>query len=101
VAGPPLPVSPQMPVPATVVMMPVAAETLRTAQLLVSAMNRLPERSTAIPVGKSSLALLAGPWSPVYPVAPVPAIVVMMPCGSTLRLTLLSTPAGHGWTTGQ
>ena len=55
----------QVPLPAMVLMTPVANTTSRTTLLPVSAMYRLPAPSTATPVGASSSALLAGPLSPL------------------------------------
>ena len=48
------------PLPATVVMIPLVP-TLRIRLLSVSAMNRLPEASTATPEGSFSSALAAAP----------------------------------------
>src|SRR4029079_2842011 len=48
-------------------------------------MYRLPARSTATPAGKLSIALVAGPPSPLNPAVPVPATVVTTPLASTLR----------------
>src|SRR5438309_2445303 len=67
-AGPPSPsgkqkIWPAQLMPATVVMVP-PGETLRTRELLVSAMNTLPAASTATPAGFASCALVAGPPSP-------------------------------------
>ena len=49
-------------------------------------MNRLPTPSTATPAGKNSRAAVAGPPSPLKPLLPVPATVVMTPAVSTLRI---------------
>ena len=62
VAGPPSPPNPLRPVPATVVIVPVAS-TLRIRSLKLSAMKRFPAPSTATPWGFHSLALTAGPLS--------------------------------------
>src|ERR1035438_6570248 len=67
-------------------MVPVGA-TLRTTQLPVSAMYRLPSESSARPVGPLSNADVAGPPSPPYPGPPVPAKVVITPWGEILRTT--------------
>jgi hypothetical protein len=48
VAGPPSPEKPAVPLPATVTITPLA-DTFRTRLLLVSAMKRFPEASTATP----------------------------------------------------
>jgi hypothetical protein len=86
VAGPPSPEKIALPVPATVVITPVAVATLRTRLFNVSAMNRLPAASNATPVGWLRLALVAGPPSPEKSSAPVLATVVMMPVvAATLR----------------
>jgi len=61
VACPPSPEKPRVPLPATVVMIPFGA-TLRMRAL--SAMNRLPCASTAMPVG-TIVALVAGMPSPL------------------------------------
>src|SRR5437868_4166582 len=58
-------------------------------------MNRLPDPSTATPVGVHKLALVAGPPSPVKPSnLPPPATVVMTPAAaSTRRIRLLPLSA--------
>ena len=95
--GPPCPVLPQTPVPATVKRcpavtacpksVPVTAGSTRTRQLAVSAMKRSPAASTATPVGwSSSLAVAASP-SPLKPALPVPATV-----------TAVRDPARSSWT---
>ena len=84
VAGAPSPLKPEMPLPATVVMMPEVS-TLRMRLLFRSAMKRLPAPSTATPVGKAKLALVAGPPSPLNPEMPMPATTVNCPEVSTLK----------------
>ena len=80
VAGPPSPPKLAVPSPATVVMMPVLAVTLRMRLLPLSAINKLPAASTATPLGRKSWALVASPPSPPKPpLPPLPATVVMMP----------------------
>ena len=79
-----------MPVPATVVMMPVAASTLRMRWPSQSLMYRLPAASALTSHGMK-VALVAGPPSPRLfrngmVTSPVPATVVMMPWGVTLRM---------------
>src|ERR1041385_2197327 len=91
VAGPPSP-KPLDPPPATVVMVP-EEETFRTRLLPVSAMMRLPAPSTATPEGWYSVPLVAAPPSPEWPWAPLPATVVMMPAGESLRIRLLPASA--------
>src|SRR5580692_8446185 len=94
VAGPPSPENPRLPLPATVVMIPVIADTLRMRLLLVSAIKRLPEASTATLAGLFNNAEVAGPPSPeklplFTPSAPLPATVVMTPLDDTFRIRLL------------
>jgi hypothetical protein len=48
----------------------------------------VPAASTATPKGELSWAAMAGPLSPEKPRVPVPAKVVMIPEGSTLRIRL-------------
>lgn len=55
------------------------AEILRIKQLLVSAMKMFPTLSRATPEGLFSVALVAGPPSPVCQQVSVPATVEMMP----------------------
>ncbi len=64
VAGPPSPDVPEMPLPATVLMVPLVF-TARITRFPSSAMKRLPDASTNIPVGLCSWAAVAGPLSPV------------------------------------
>lgn len=63
-AGPPLPLNPAVPVPATVWMFPLAASTRRT-RLPISPMKRLPAGSRASAMGPASRAWVAGPPSPI------------------------------------
>src|SRR3984893_16444814 len=95
VAGPPLPVCPAVPVPATVVIIPLL--TSRTFCEVGSAMNTFPEASTAIAVGDDSCALVGDPPSPQFPVegeqgVPLPANVLMFPA-LTSRTTWLLVSA--------
>jgi hypothetical protein len=92
VATPPSSENPGIPVPATVVMMPVAS-TRRMRLLVVSAMKTLPSASAATPKGLYSWALVATPPSPENPGVPIPATVVMMPVASTRRMALLPRSA--------
>ena len=78
VAGPPSPENRLLPFPAIVVMTPVAASTRRMRLLPWSPMNRLPEPSTATPIGPLRLALVAGPRSPWNRSSPPPATVVIV-----------------------
>ena len=73
------------PFPAYVVMFPLGS-TRRTRAFWLSAMKRLPEPSTATPVGVLKLALVAGPPSPLKPLTPFPATVVMTPVSAATRL---------------
>jgi hypothetical protein len=85
VAGPPSPENAACPLPAMVLIVP-DGDTFRIAMLLASAMYRLPVASTVTPVGVSSDALVATPPSPEYPANPLPATVLMIPLGLTLRI---------------
>ena len=78
VAGPPSPLLPAVPVPATVEMVPPGV-TWRILLLPESAMNRLPAASNASRTGALSRADVAGPPSPVQPDVPVPAMVTTVP----------------------
>ncbi len=64
VAGPLSPLSVAEPLPATVMMFPVAWTTSRMRWLSLSAMKRLPLASMATPAGSASLAEVPGPPSP-------------------------------------
>ena len=86
VAGPPSPLKPSIPLPANVVMMPVAAAT-RRMRLLPSPMSTFPLPSNTTPPHGDTLALVAGPPSPLYPYPPLPASVVMMPVPAATRRT--------------
>ena len=89
IAGPPSPENPWDPLPATVLMMPLA-RTSRIRSLLASAIKRFPEASTVTPQGALNSAEIAGPPSPENPWDPLPATVVMMPLVETFRIRLLS-----------
>src|SRR5439155_182905 len=96
VARPPSPAKPQAPpVPATVLIAPVAAPTLRMTQLPLSAMKRSPEPLRVRPTGRLSLAFVAAPPSPPKSQAPpVPATVLIVPVvAATLRMTQLPLSA--------
>src|SRR5437667_213783 len=94
VAAPPSPAKVLMPLPATVVMIAVAAVTLRIRWLAYSAMYRLPPASTATPTGTLRLAFVAAPPSPAKPKTPLPATVVMIPVAApTLRIRSLPRSA--------
>ena len=85
-AGPPSPLKPIAPVPATVVMIPVPAVTRRMRWWAVSAMKRFPVASTVAPIGKNSCAPVAWPPSPTLP---PPATVMMIPVPPQARGTWL------------
>ena len=74
-----------MPVPATVVICPVALSTRRIRWLSVSATNTFPEASTATPPGKLKVARVANSPSPPNMYQPLPATVSMVPPVSTRR----------------
>src|SRR5881296_1293217 len=99
VAGPPSPLNPCVSLPAIVLMIP-AVLTLRIRLLPSSAMYTFPAGSTATPTGKLNSAEVAGPPSPLNPSLPLPAIVVMIPAVSTLRIrrfpasAMYTLPAG-------
>ena len=78
VAGPPSPLKPDVPFPATVVMTPEES-TFLIRWFWVSAMKRFPAPSTARPRGNCKVASVAGPPSPTKPGRPLPppATVVM------------------------
>ena len=80
VPGPPSPLKPRSPLPATVLMPPVRESTRRMRALSVSATSKFPLPSTATPRGAFKVALWAGPPSPLKLTAqPVPTTVVMIP----------------------
>ncbi len=85
VAGPPSPEDPAVPLPATVVMMPLLS-ILRIRLFRESAIYTLPAPSRATPIGRFRLAEVAGPPSPENPAVPVPAMVEMIPAELTLRM---------------
>src|ERR1039457_3865884 len=92
VAGPPSPLKPAVPLPATVLIVP-AAVTFRMRLLVSSAMKRLPALSTATPSGSRSSAEVAGPPSPLKPRVPLPATVLIAPAGATFRMRALEVAA--------
>ena len=51
-----------------------------------SAKRTFPEESTAMPVGKLTVAFAAGPPSPEEPGVPFPATVAMIPSSPTRRI---------------
>ena len=66
-------------VPATVVIMPVLATTFLIRWLTVSAMNMLPDGSTATSQGEFKEVLVAAMFSFKSPALPSPATVVIKP----------------------
>jgi hypothetical protein len=103
VAGPPSPqaavvVVQAVALPATVVIVPVVGSILRMRLLPVSAMKMVPSGATVTAEGDLRFALVAAPPSPPKAPAsplpgPVPAIVEIVPFGSTLRMRLLFVSA--------
>src|SRR5512133_1290993 len=85
-AGPPSPEGLTDPVPATVRIVP-SGVILRRTRLIVSGRYTLPSGPTAILPCAQNRAWLAGPPSPYGGAEqpPVPAMVVMVPEGSTFR----------------
>src|SRR5260370_1327859 len=73
--------------------------TFRTRRLLKSEKKRLPAASIATPKGRHNRAAVAGPPSPAKlpglpkPAGPLPATVLIVPAGLTLRIRLLSISA--------
>ena len=89
--GPPSPAAPGVPVPATLVIVPVAS-TRRMRLSPVSAMRKPPPMIGATLEGAFSEAWTAGPRSP-SPSAWPPATVVMIPLVLTRRMRLLPVSA--------
>src|SRR2546430_2859727 len=97
VAGPPSPLLPNVPLPAMVVMIPVAASTRRILILLESAIKTFPALSTATADGLLNSADVAGPPSPLKPPPqqlpwwPFPAtVVITWVAASTRRIRWLN-----------
>ena len=94
VAAPPSPEKELLPFPAMVEMIPPGV-TMRIRLFEVSAIKRLPARSTATPRGWFKEAAAAGPLSPEKPplsgkpITPFPANVEITPPGVILRIRLL------------
>ena len=88
VAGPLSPLKPKLPFPATVVIVP-AALTLRIRLLPLSVKRKPPSGVAATPQTPEICAAVAGPLSPLKPEFPVPATVVIIPAGETLRIRAL------------
>src|ERR1035441_9857455 len=69
---------------------------LRMRRLTESAIYTLPEESTATPVGKLISALAPADPSPLNPAVPLPAMVLMFPLLSILRMRLSPGTDGVG-----
>src|SRR5207244_11739705 len=54
----------------------------------LSEIHRLPSRSIAMPLGDDNAANVAGPQSPLKPLLPLPATVLMTPAAFTMRTRL-------------
>src|SRR5581483_8847442 len=89
VDGPPSPVLPAMPVPASVDRIPELS-TLRSLRFPLSEIYRLPLESTAIPCGELRNEEVAAAPSPLNLRRPFPAIVLTFPLVSTLRTRRLN-----------
>jgi hypothetical protein len=63
--------------------------TCRTLLLLPSEMRNPPSARGATPVGAFSVALVAGPPSPLKPAVPDPATVLIVPSALTRRMRWL------------
>src|SRR5690349_16018889 len=85
VAGPPSPLNPATPVPATVEIAPVG-ETLRITWFTASTIYMLPAASNTVSAGSYRLAFTAAPPSPLYPGAPFPATVTIKLASPAQRL---------------
>src|SRR5215471_1855285 len=85
VAGPPSPVDPALPLPATVAMIP-SGEIRRMRRLPESQTYRFPFGSSARLPGPLSDAFSAGPPSPENPGMPVPATVLTVPSAAIFRI---------------
>ena len=79
VAAPPSPENPAVPVPAIVVIIPVATVIFLILLLDWSAKYTSPEGTTHTPTGVFTVAAVASPPSPVNDAVPVPARVLMIP----------------------
>ena len=94
VAAPPSPLKLAGPLPATVMIFPVALTISRIRLLARSAMNRLPALSIVRPIGTDNFAAVAAAPSPLKPAVPLPATVTMFPVALTIsRMRLLAWSA--------
>ncbi len=92
VAAPPSPAYPDIPVPATVVIIPLVRFTFLTQLLPASLKNKLlPTTKTLLGLFKA--AAVAKPPSPLYPAAPVPARVLILPEASIFLILLFPLSA--------
>src|ERR1700761_3944778 len=87
VAGPASPPYPRAPTPATVVITPVPALTIRMRLFPLSAIYKLPALSTANPLHWFRNAEVAGPESPGFGPAPPPAEWVTIPVSAATLST--------------
>src|SRR5437868_1092978 len=95
-AAPPSPPRVCRPLPAIVEIYPFEAATSRIRLLAKSPTYRLPELSSATPVGEAKYALVAATPSAVEPVAPAPATVEMIwVAASILRTRWLTVSAKY------
>ena len=85
-AGPPSPPRPTLPLPAMVVMMPVAASIRLIVELPRSERYRLPSSSMRRSWGWSNRAPPAGPPSPELPGTPFPANSCRIPTTSMRQI---------------
>ena len=95
VAGPPSPANPWVPLPTTVVMMPLVSMR-RMRESRASLRYTSPAASNTIPVTPFTCAAVAGPPSPSE--LPPPATLTRLPLESILRISdsspMYSSPAG-------
>jgi hypothetical protein len=96
-AGPLSPANPKAPLPANAVMILLVPSTRRIRLFPESEIKKLPAPFTDTRSGLFNNALVAAPLSPLFPAAPVPAIVVIIRGApvSILRITLLSVSATY------
>src|SRR5581483_2060735 len=98
VAGPPSPVEPGVPLPATVVIVPSGA--IRRIRLFPpSATKSEPSPATTTWRGARSWAAVAGPPSPLQPPTPVPATLVTEPRPSSAKAAAGRGAPGRAVTT--
>ena len=93
VPGPPSPLYPETPVPATVVIIPELWSTFLIAALYLSTIYISPLVSTDSEYKLSMVDRVAGPPSPEYPDTPVPATVVINQVSLSIRRTVWFRPS--------